>query len=87
MKISVSQKLEAEISPQEHKRVVLEFFYKYYNWKKDFFVKKINGVLFLYARETFHTSHSWEEETEIREATVQDILIHGVIESIKRKTL
>jgi hypothetical protein len=78
MKIKALQQLELEISEQEHKHVALEYLYKAFDWKSEYFIEDEKVC----QKKTYHSSHSWEGVEKIRDATEQDYFVAGVIKMI-----
>lgn len=82
MLTSFSEIHQGQISPQEHKRLALEFFYKKFNWGPNYFLKNSGDFTFVCKSETFHTSHSWTEEIRVRKATEVDLAVEQALSLI-----
>ncbi len=78
MKITATQKFEAEISDAEVKRIALDCIRKAVGWKAEHFVS--DGKL--YITKTMNTSHSWTEEILVGDATPNDLAAQRVINQI-----
>lgn len=78
MKITATQKFEAEISAAEVKRIAVQCIRDSVGWHQDHYVE--NGKL--YISKTMNTSHSWTEEIVVREASATDLAAQQVINQI-----
>jgi hypothetical protein len=80
MKIKGTQNLELEISVEEQKRICLEFLYENFNWQNNYFFGDDGKV---YCPQTFYSSHSFNSDIFIREATDDDKILASLILKIK----
>jgi len=80
MEIHATQHLKVQISDQEQKRIVLEYFYSKFKWKKDYFIK--NGQVMEDVE--YSTSHRWTDEEFVREAQEDDYFVAGIIKLINK---
>lgn len=78
MKITATQKFEAEICDAEVQRIAVQCIRDAVGWKPEHYVK--NGKL--YIAKTMNTSHSWTEEILIGEASPNDLATQRVINLI-----
>ena len=76
MKIKATQQIEVQITPEEERRIAIDYFCKKFDWQRSYFIK--DGVV--YNTVTNHSSHSWREDKHIRDATANDKLICSLIE-------
>jgi hypothetical protein len=81
MKVRAIQQLEAQITPQEHKRLFLEYIYRHFDWHNDYFLdldeKTKNWIVC--KKELVQTSHAWEDRVKVREASEQDLLVVQIV--------
>jgi len=80
MKIKGIQNVEIEIPEEEQKRICLEFLYSKFNWKSNYFIGDDGKV---YCPQTFYSSHSFNSDVSIREATDDDKVLAHLILKIK----
>lgn len=80
MEIHATQHLKVQISDQEQKRITLDYLYKHFNWKKDFYIKDDNVMECV----EHCGSHCWDEQEFRRAATEEDYFVAGVIKMINK---
>lgn len=78
MKITATQKFEAEICAAEVRRIAVECIRTAVGWKAEHYVN--NGKL--YIAKTMTTSHSWTEEILVGEASPNELAAQRVINLI-----
>lgn len=78
MKITATQKIEAEISADEVRRIAVQCIRDAIGWKPEHFV--FNGKL--YITKTMTTSHSWTEEILVGEASPNELAAQRIINLI-----
>ena len=78
MKITATQKFEAEICAAEVKRIAVQCIRAAVGWHADHYVE--NGKL--YISKTMNTSHSWTEEIVVGEASPDDVAAQRIINQI-----
>jgi hypothetical protein len=76
--MTINSTIKTEISESEHKRLALEYIYKYLNWDSGYFIEDEKVC----QKKTYHSSHSWDGVEKIRDATEQDYFVAGVIKMI-----
>ena len=79
MKVKGYLPTEIEIGELEQKRVCLEYLYRKFNWSANHFIE--NGIV--YKSENFATSHSWNQNIVVREASNLDFFIDEAVKKIK----
>ena len=79
MKITATQELEISISEKEQERIALNYLFNKFDWKSEYFISE--G--YVYETVIYRSSHSFRDLKKIREATVRDLHIEKIIESIK----
>jgi len=80
MKITANKTFEAEISESEVKRIALQCIRAAVGWKDDHYVS--DGKL--YITHYMSTTHSWDEEVLVGEATPNDLAAQRIINQILR---
>lgn len=78
MKITATQKFEAEIAADEVKRIALHCIRESVGWKDEHFVS--DGKL--YITKTMNTSHAWTDEVLVGDATPNDLAAQRIINQI-----
>ena len=78
MKITVTQKLEAEISNSEAKHIAVVCIRESVGWKSGHVVR--DGKLYLC--ETQYSSHAWTHEICVRDATANDCAAQLIIDQL-----
>jgi hypothetical protein len=78
MKITVTQKLEAEISNSEAKHITVECIREAVGWKSGHIVR--DGKLYLC--EMQYSSHAWSHEILVGDATPNDLAAQRIINLI-----
>jgi hypothetical protein len=75
-KITVTNTIQAEISDAERKRIAMDFLYERFNWLPHYFIKE--G--FVREKISYYSSHSFQAENKVREATQEDHVISEIIQ-------
>lgn len=78
MKITATKTFEAEISKDEVKRIALQCIRAAVGWKANHYVQ--DGKL--YITHYMSTTHSWDEEILVGEATPDDLAAQRIIKQI-----
>lgn len=81
MKITATQKFEAEISEFEANRIAIKCIRESIGWKPEHFVKDSK----LYVVQKMNTSHAWEEIICVGDATPNDLAAQRIIDQILHK--
>lgn len=78
MEVTAAQIVKVEISIEEQKRIAIQTLRSAAMWFSDQHVQ--DGKLI--QRETFHTTHSWTEDSIVRDATPLDLATDLLIKHI-----
>jgi hypothetical protein len=78
MQITATQTLKVEISKEEQKRIVIQTLREVAKWVSGNYIA--DGQLML--RETYSTTHSWDEDIVVRNATELDLATDLLIKHI-----
>lgn len=76
---TVTGQIKITISPEEERKIALEYLYKELDWSEDHFIEE--GVV--KRNLTNHTTHSWEEVQTLREAEDTDEAINLLCKQLK----
>ena len=69
---TVTGQVSITLSPEEEKRIALEYLYKEFGWSRDHFIE--DGMV--KRNVTQHTTHAWEETETLYEASYADDAIY-----------
>ena len=75
---TVTGQISITISPEEQRKIALEYLYKELGWSDDYFIE--DGMV--KERVTNHTTHSWDEVLTLREADQMDTSIDFILKSL-----
>ena len=78
MQITATQTLNLQISKEEQKRIAIQTLREAAKWVSRNYIA--DGQLML--RETYSTTHSWDEDIVVRNATVLDLATDLLIKHI-----
>lgn len=78
MQITATQTLNLQISKEEQKRIAIQTLREAAKWVSGNYIA--DGQLML--RETYSTTHSWDEDIVVRDATVLDLATDLIIKHI-----
>jgi len=81
MKITGTQKVEIEISEAQRHMLALDYFSQVFDWDSDYFIE--DG--WVIKREIAHTSHSFEMNNKVREASKQDYCLYDIFKTLKKQ--
>jgi len=81
MKITGTQKVEIEISEAQRHMIALDYVSQVFEWDSDYFIE--DG--WVIKREIAHTSHSFEMNNKVREASKQDYCLYDIFKTLKKQ--
>ena len=79
MTVRGTTSVEVQISPEEEKRIVIDYLCRKFDWSPAYYIELdqvVHQVL-------FETSHSWLEKSIVRQATEMDHNIYEIIQAIR----
>ncbi len=80
MKITGTQKVEVDVSPEMLKHIVLNYLYENFSWKPEYFID--DGDVCEMA--VYTTSHTWKNKETIRKATAADKTVSAMVKEIQK---
>lgn len=78
MKIKGQQKVEIEISENERRWIAKDYLYEVFDWSEGFFIEEGE----VRVRKTYHSSHSFDSNEKVREASDSDILAYKLFKKL-----
>jgi len=75
---TVTGQISITISPEEQRKIALEYLYKELGWSEDHFIE--GGMV--KRKVTNHTTHSWVDVKTLREADQMDTSIDFILKSL-----
>ena len=81
MKITWTQKVEIDISESQRHLIAIDYISEVFDWDSDYFIE--DG--WVIKREIAHTSHSFEMNNKVREATKQDHCLYDIFKTLKKR--
>jgi hypothetical protein len=82
MRVTITETKQIEISEKNKKEIALQFLYEKFNWKDSYYLNKNENSV--YSLEEYCTSHRFDLDVKIREATEKDILFSEILDHIKK---
>lgn len=82
--VAVSQAINVNLSRLEAKRVSIQYICDCFNWKEDYFIRfdEKDGKEWVFHKHIVYSSHSFETETRIREASNRDKVVYEFLKEI-----
>jgi tRNA(Phe) wybutosine-synthesizing methylase Tyw3 len=81
MKITGNQKVEIEISESQRHLIAVDYISEVFDWDSDYFIE--DG--WVIKREIAHTSHSFEMNNRVRQATKGDQCLYDIFKTLKKQ--
>jgi hypothetical protein len=81
MKITGTQKVEINISESQRHLIAIDYIAEVFDWDSDYFIE--DG--WVIKREIAHTSHSFEMNNKVREATKGDQCLYDIFKILKKQ--
>jgi len=81
MKITGTQKVEINISESQRHLIAIDYIAEVFDWDSDYFIE--DG--WVIKREIAHTSHSFEMNNKVREATKGDQCLYDIFKTLKKQ--
>ena len=78
MKIKGQQKVEIEISEEERRWIAKGYLCEVFDWDEDYFIE--DGEVKV--RKSYHSSHSFNSNEKVREASDRDILAYKLFKKL-----
>jgi len=82
MKITGNQKVEIEISEIQRHLIAVDYISEVFDWDSDYFIED-DWVI---KREIAYTSHSFEMNNRIRQATKVDQCLYDIFKTLKKQS-
>ena len=83
MNLKINHIIDAIISEEQQKSIIINYINESLKWKQSFFIKD-NKV---YESITYQGSHSWSEDKFVRESSREDVIIYDFYNLIKKQNL
>ena len=80
----VPNPVEITLSAKEANRIAIECICEVTNWKPDWYLTHDSGTTHVTEKIFAYTTHSFEYEEKIRQATTEDLLTFKIIEKLKK---
>jgi len=81
MKITGKQEVQIEISKVQRHMLAVDYISEVFEWDSDYFIE--DG--WVIKREIAHTSHSFEMNNKVREASKQDYALYDMFKTLKKQ--
>jgi len=81
MKITGKQEVQIEISKVQRHMLAVDYISEVFEWDSDYFIE--DG--WVIKREIAHTSHSFEMNNKVREASKQDYCLYDMFKTLKKQ--
>ena len=81
MKITGKQEVQIEISKVQRHMLAVDYLSEVFEWDSDYFIE--DG--WVIKREIAHTSHSFEMNNKVREASKQDYCLYDIFKTLKKQ--
>lgn len=78
MKIKGQQEVEIEISEDERRWIAKDYLYQFFDWSGDYFIEEGE----VRVRKTYHSSHSFNSNEKVRDASDRDILAYKLFKKL-----
>lgn len=82
MIIKGKQEVEVEISEAQRYLIAVDYICEKFQWDSDYFIE--DG--WVIKREIAHTSHTFELNNKVREATQQDHNMYNIFKTLKKQS-
>lgn len=82
----VSQIINVDLSPSEAKEVAIKYICAVFDWEMSYFIRADarDGVDWVFYKSTVYSSHSFEAEFRLREATDRDKIVYQFIQQMQK---
>jgi|TARA_Y100000385_G_scaffold274883_1_gene318563 tRNA(Phe) wybutosine-synthesizing methylase Tyw3 len=82
MKITGNQKVEIEISKSQRHFIAADYICEVFDWDSEYFIE--DG--WVIKREMCHSSHSFQVNNKVREATKQDCCMYDIFKTLRKQS-
>ena len=83
MKITGKQEIQIDISEAQRHLIAIDYISDVFDWDSDYFIE--DG--WVIKREIAHTSHSFEMNNKVREASKADQCLYDIFKTLKKQVL